>query len=83
MARNAREALAEGLADALGFVGGALGGWQLGRALGFDVLAPGPMDTHALVGWLFLLAGCGAGKLMSRRWARQWLTGANDPTHKP
>ncbi len=58
----------QGLADALGFVAGALAGWQLGRLLGFDVLAPGEWNTRTVIGWLFLLAGCGAGKWASMRW---------------
>ena len=66
--RSARAALAEGLLDAAGFVGGALAGWQLGRWLGCDVLAPGPWDMRAAAGWLLLLAGCGAGKWLSLRW---------------
>lgn len=67
-----RDALAEGLADAVGFVGGALAGWQFGRLLGFDILAPGPWDSRALLGWLILLLGCGAGKWASLQWrARQ------------
>ena len=61
-------ALEHGLADAIGFVGGALIGWQAGRWLGFDVLAPGEWTARTLVGWLILLAGCGAGKWASLRW---------------
>ena len=72
----AGDALTEGLADALGFVVGALAGWQLGRLLGFDVLAPGEWNTRTVIGWLLLLAGCGAGKWASMRWkARRAGTG--------
>jgi hypothetical protein len=75
MPKDAKDALAEGLADAVGFVGGALAGWQLGRLFGFDVLAPGPWDTRAMIGWAFLLAGCGLGKWASMQWrARRLLT---------
>jgi hypothetical protein len=73
MGKDAKAALAEGLADAVGFVGGALAGWQLGRLFGFDVLAPGPFDTHAMIGWAFLLAGCGLGKWASLQWRAQRL----------
>ena len=73
---TARQALAEGLADAVGFVGGALAGWQVGRWLGFDILAPGPFDSRALVGWLLLMAGCGAGKWLSLRWRQRLRSGA-------
>ena len=68
MSQTPAEALREGLVDALGFVGGALLGWQVGRWLGFDVLAPGDWTARTLVGWLILLAGCGLGKWASLRW---------------
>ena len=72
MSQDAKDALAVGLADAVGFVGGALAGWQLGRLFGFDVLAPGPFDSRAMVGWAFLLAGCGLGKWASMRASTYW-----------
>lgn len=68
MAATPRDALAEGLIDAAGFVAGALAGWQAGRLLGFDVLADGASTGHTVVGWALLLAGCGAGKWASLRW---------------
>ena len=68
MPLDTRQALREGLSDAVGFVGGALAGWQLGRWLGCDVLAPGAWDARTLLGWLILLAGCGAGKWASQQW---------------
>ena len=68
MANTTKGALAEGLVDAAGFVGGALAGWQLGRLFGFDMLAPGPWDSRAMIGWTFLLAGCGLGKWASLQW---------------
>ena len=72
--RTPRDALAEGLVDAAGFVGGALAGWQLGRWLGFDVLAPGDWTLRTLVGWALLLLGCGLGKWASLRWRAHQLT---------
>ena len=71
-------ALEEGLADAAGFLGGALIGWQLGRWLGSDVLAPGPWTTQSAIGWLLLLAGCGLGKWASLRW-RAWRRAGTPP----
>ena len=68
MRQPVADALSEGLADAAGFLGGALAGWQLGGWLGLDVLAPGPWTARTLAGWLILLAGCGAGKWASLRW---------------
>jgi hypothetical protein len=66
-ASPAKRALQEGLADAVGFFAGALGGWQLGRVFGLDLLAPGEFNRHTLVAWLILLAGCGAGKWAAER----------------
>ncbi len=68
MATDLRQALAEGVADAIGFVGGALIGWQLGKALGYDVLASGSTEARNALGWILLLAGCGAGKWASLHW---------------
>ena len=68
MAQNAREALIEGLSDAVGFVLGALAGWQIGRWLGFDALAGGAWDGRATIGLEFVLLGCGAGKWTANRW---------------
>ena len=72
MAADLRQALTDGLTDAVGFVGGAVIGWQAGKALGYDVLASDNPDSRNVVGWILLLAGCGAGKWASLRWrARQ------------
>ena len=63
-----RQALIDGLTDAIGFVAGALLGWQAGKALGYDVLASSNPDSPNAIGWILLLAGCGAGKWASLRW---------------
>jgi len=68
MAQNAREALIEGLSDALCFVLGALAGLLVGRWLGFDALASGAWDGRAIIGLAFVLLGCGAGKWAANRW---------------
>ena len=68
MGQPLADALSEGLIDGAGFLGGALIGWQVGRWLGLDVLAPGAWTARTAVGWLILLAGCGAGKWASLRW---------------
>jgi hypothetical protein len=57
-----------GLSDALGFVGGALGGLFLGRAFGLDAFAQG-YDTASTVGILMCGLGGGLG-LQLTRWAR-------------
>ena len=59
--------LLEGVSDAIGFIGGALLGYWLGRLLGLDIFAPGyggaSMGAIALVG----LSG-GLGLQAARRW---------------
>ena len=46
----------EGVSDAIGFLGGALLGFWIGRLLGWDLFAPGYGTTT-----LFALALCGLG----------------------
>ena len=46
---NTRQLLVNGVADAVGFVGGALLGFWLGQLLGLDIFAPG-YGTGSLVG---------------------------------
>ncbi len=60
-------ALREGLADAIGFVGGALFGWWLGRQFGIDFIASRDWNTQQVVGLLLIVAGCGGGRLLARR----------------
>jgi len=59
--------LIEGLSDAVGFVGGALLGFWLGRLLGFDIFAAG--YGNASVGGIVLVGlGGGGGLQIARRW---------------
>jgi hypothetical protein len=67
MAGAARNALIEGLCDAAGFVLGALAGWWLGRMLGFDFVNSAGYGPREMVGLLFILVGCGLGRLLSQR----------------
>jgi hypothetical protein len=53
------KALLEGLSDAIGFVGGALLGFWLGRVLGFDVFASGGLHQRQHCG--IVLVGIGGG----------------------
>jgi hypothetical protein len=59
--------LLEGLSDAIGFIGGALAGYWLGRLLGWDLFAEGyggaSIGAIALVG-----LGGGLGLQTARRW---------------
>jgi hypothetical protein len=62
----------EGLADAVGFVGGALLGFWLGRMVGLDVFSPG-YNFVSMGGILLVGLGGGLGLQLARRWqlARQ------------
>jgi hypothetical protein len=63
------KALLEGLSDAIGFVGGALLGFWLGRVLGFDIFAAG--YTNASIAGIVLVGlGGGLGLQLARRWRR-------------
>ncbi|MEY4266984.1 MAG: hypothetical protein RIS90_1519 [Pseudomonadota bacterium] len=57
----------EGLADAIGFVGGALLGFWLGRLLGLDIFSPG-YDTASIGGIVLVGLGGGLGLQLARRW---------------
>lgn len=59
--------LLEGLSDAIGFVGGALLGFWIGRFLGLDLFAPG--YGNASVGAIVLVGlGGGLGLQVARKW---------------
>ena len=60
-------AMREGLADAVGFVLGALAGWWLGRQFGIDFIASTDWNAQQLIGLLLIVGGCGAGRFLARR----------------
>jgi hypothetical protein len=62
-----KKAFRESLADAAGFVLGALAGRELGTALGFDFFAETGWNTPQVIGLLLILAGCGGGRWLFRR----------------
>lgn len=62
-----KKAALEGFADAAGFVLGALAGWKLGSALGYDFLNASGWGLPQLTGLLFIVLGCGAGRLLFRK----------------
>ena len=59
--------LLDGMADAIGFVGGALAGFWIGQWLGLDIFAPG-YGTKALLGIALVGLGGGLGLHGARRW---------------
>ena len=66
-----RNLLAEGLSDAVGFVGGALLGFWAGQLLGWNIFAAG-YGNDSIGGILLVGLGGGLGLQLSRRWqARQ------------
>jgi prepilin signal peptidase PulO-like enzyme (type II secretory pathway) len=69
MAADTRKLLLEGLSDAVGFIGGALLGFWLGRLFGLDIFAPG--YGNAAIGGIVLVGlGGGIGLQVARRWRR-------------
>ena len=57
----------EGLSDAVGFLGGALLGFWLGRLLDLDIFSAG--YTNASIGGIVLVGlGGGLGLQLARRW---------------
>ncbi len=69
MANDNRNLLLEGLSDAVGFVGGALLGFWLGRLFGFDIFADG-YGNSAIAGIVMVGIGGGLGLQLARRWRR-------------
>jgi hypothetical protein len=69
MANNTPHLLLEGLSDAVGFIGGALLGFWLGRLFGLDIFAEG--YGNAAIGGIVLVGlGGGLGLQLARRWRR-------------
>ncbi|MDD2178130.1 hypothetical protein OIN59_11860 [Acidovorax sp. D2M1] len=64
---DTRQLLVNGLSDAVGFVGGALLGFWLGKLLGLDIFAPG-YGTGSLIGIAMVGIGGGLGLHVARRW---------------
>ena len=62
--------LIDGVADAIGFLGGALAGFWLGQWMGLDILAPG-YGTTTLAGIALVSVGGGLGLHAARRWQQQ------------
>ena len=59
----------EGLSDAIGFVGGALLGFWLGRLIGLDIFSQG-YDNASIFGIVLVGLGGGLGLQLARRWRK-------------
>lgn len=64
---NSKSLLVEGMTDAVGFVGGALLGFWVGRLLGLDIFAEG-YGNSAIGGIVLVGLGGGLGLQGARRW---------------
>ena len=59
----------EGLSDAVGFVGGALAGFWIGRLLGLDIFSAG-YGNASIAGIALVGVGGGLGLQLARRWQK-------------
>jgi hypothetical protein len=60
---------AVGLSDAIGFLGGSLSGYWLGKLLGMDIFAPG-YGASSTIAIVLVGLGGGLGLQLARRWQR-------------
>jgi hypothetical protein len=66
-----KNALAEGLVDALGFVAGALFGGLLARSFGFDFMGEEGWGGASMAGILLVGLGAGLGRGLARKLLRR------------
>ena len=66
-----KNALGEGLVDALGFVAGAMAGGLLARAFGLDFLGEEGWGGASIGGILLVGLGAGLGKTLARKLLRR------------
>ena len=64
---NNTSLLFEGLSDAVGFAGGALLGFWIGRLLGLDIFVDG-YSNSSIAGIVLVGLGGGLGLQLARRW---------------
>jgi hypothetical protein len=67
MTQDFDRAVREGLADAVGFVGGALAGWWLGRQFGVDFITSNDWNAQQMGALVLIVGGCGVGRWVARR----------------
>lgn len=64
---NQKSLLVEGLSDAIGFVGGALLGFWIGKLLGLNIFDAG-YSNSSIFGIVLVGLGGGLGLQIARRW---------------
>ena len=69
--------LIEGLSDAIGFVGGAILGFWIGRLLGLSIFDAGYSDSN-IFGIVLIGLGGGLGLQVARRWRNRQKNSSND-----
>jgi hypothetical protein len=72
-----RNLLAEGLSDAVGFVGGALLGFWAGQLIGWNIFAAG-YGNDSIGGIVLVGLGGGLGLQVARRWQAHQSTAHSD-----
>ena len=72
-----RNLLAEGLSDAVGFVGGALLGFWAGQLLGWNIFAAG-YGNDSIGGIVLVGLGGGLGLQLARRWQAHQVASRSD-----
>ena len=74
---NKKSMLIEGLSDAIGFVGGAILGFWIGRLLGLSIFDAGYSDSN-IFGIVLIGLGGGLGLQVARRWRNRQKNSSND-----
>ena len=75
-----RNLLAEGVSDAVGFVGGALLGFWAGQLLGWSIFAAG-YGSDSIGGIVLVGLGGGLGLQLARRWQAKQAAAQDETPH--
>ena len=75
---NQKSLLVEGLSDAIGFVGGALLGFWIGKLLGLNIFDAG-YSNSSIFGIVLVGLGGGLGLQIARRWRNRKKPGTDSP----
>ena len=75
---NQKSLLIEGLSDAVGFVGGALLGFWIGRLFGMNIFDTG-YSNRSIFGIVLVGIGGGLGLQIARRWRNRQKSKPENP----